>query len=71
MENFLNNMAELLEVDTLNEKDEITSFESWDSLTCLSIIAYSDEEYGVTISAQDIIMSKTIEGLYSFIKSKK
>ena len=71
MENFLNQMAELLEVDSVILQDEITSFDAWDSLTSLSIIALVDDEFSVTISAQDIINSKTIEGLYQLIQSKK
>lgn len=71
MENFLNQMTELLEVDSVNPRDEITSFDAWDSLTSLSIIAFADDEYSVTISAQDILNAKTIEGLYQFILSKK
>lgn len=71
MENFLNQMAELLEVDSVNAQDEITSFEAWDSLTSLSIIAIIDDEFSVTISAQDILNSNTIEGLYKLILSKK
>jgi acyl carrier protein len=71
MENFLNQIAELLEVDFVNPQAEITSFDAWDSLTSLSIIALADDEYSVTISAQDILNAKTIEGLYNFILSKK
>ncbi len=64
-------MAELLEVDSVNPQDEITSFDAWDSLTSLSIIALVDDEFSVTISAQDILYAKTIEGLYQLIQSKK
>ena len=71
MENFLNQMAELLEVDSVILQDEITSFDAWDSLTSLSIIALVDDEFSVTISAQDIINAKTIEGLYQLIQLKK
>ncbi len=71
METFLNQMAELLEVDSVSPQDEITSFDAWDSLTSLSIIALADEEYAVTITAQDILNAKSIEGLYQFIQSKK
>jgi acyl carrier protein len=71
MENFLNQMAELLEVDSVNLLDEITSFEAWDSLTSLSIIALADDEYSVTISAQDILNANTIGGLYQLIQSKE
>lgn len=64
-------MAELLEVDSVNPQDEITSFEAWDSLTSLSIIALADDEFSVTITAQDILNAKTLEGLYQLIQSKK
>ena len=43
MENFLNQMAELLEVDSVNPQDEFISFDAWDSLTSLSIIAMADD----------------------------
>ena len=71
METFLIQMAELLEVDSVNAQDEITSFDAWDSLTSLSIIALVGDEYSVTITAQDIINAKNIEGLYHFIQSQK
>lgn len=71
MEKYLEQMAELMEEDEINPSDEITSFEAWDSLTSLSIIALADDEYGITLSANDILEAKTIEGLYNLIQSKK
>lgn len=71
MENFLEQMAELFEVDEVNLQDEVISFDAWDSLTGLSIIALADDEYGVTITANDILEAKTIEGLYELFNSKK
>lgn len=64
-------MAELLEVDSVNAQDEITSFEAWDSLTSLSIIAFVNDEYSITITAQDILNANTIEGLFQLIQSKQ
>jgi len=64
-------MIELLEVDSVSPQDEITSFDAWDSLTSLSIIALVDDEYSITITAKDILDAKTIEGLYQLILSKK
>jgi acyl carrier protein len=58
-------------VDSVKVQDEITSFDAWDSLTSLSIIAFADDEYSVTISAQEILNAKTLEGLYQLIQSKK
>lgn len=71
METFLNQMAELLEVNSVGPQDEITSFETWDSLTSLSIISLLHDEYNIIISRQDILDAKTVEGLYQIIQSKK
>lgn len=70
MENFKTNIAEILEVDDVQMNDELASFECWDSLTILSIIALAGENYNVTLSAAEINNSKTIEGLKELIKSK-
>jgi acyl carrier protein len=71
MDEFIEQMAELLEEDKVNAADEITSFDAWDSLTSLSIIALVGDEYGVSISAKDILESKSIGGLYKLIQSRK
>jgi len=70
MENFENEMAELLEVDSVNGSDMLQDFEAWDSLTSLSIIALLDEKYNVTISAKELVDAKTIGGLRNFVLSK-
>lgn len=71
MEDFLEQMAEIMEVDSVNTSDELTSFEAWDSLTTLSIIALADDEYKVSLTNAEIADAKTIEGLYNLILSKK
>ena len=63
MEDFLEQMAEIMEVDNVNLSDELASFEAWDSLTTLSIIALADDEYQVSLTNAEIADAKTIEGL--------
>jgi acyl carrier protein len=70
MEKFIENITELLEEDSVNLSDQLTSFEAWDSLTILSIIAYTDEEYSISLSADEINSAKTIEGLFNLIQTK-
>ncbi len=70
MENFEEVIAEILEVDAVNLTDELASFDAWDSLTILSVIAISSSEYDVTLSADEVEGSNTIEGLKELIKSK-
>ena len=69
MEDFLEKMAELLEVDSVQLTDIIVDFEAWDSLTSLSVIAYVGDEFQKTISANQILVAKTIGGLYELLKS--
>jgi acyl carrier protein len=70
MEDFESVVAELLEVDSVNLKDELSAFECWDSLTILSIIAVTDTNYGVTLNAADVNEAKTIGGLKEMIRKK-
>lgn len=70
MENFNINIAEILEVDNVEMNDELSSFECWDSLTILSIIALAGENYNVTLSAADVNNAKTVGGLKDLIKKR-
>ena len=70
MENFESSISEILEVESINLNDELESFDAWDSLTILSIIALCDDEYKVSLSAMEITNSKTINGLRELILSR-
>lgn len=70
MENFDSLMAEILEVDSIKTDEQLTSFECWDSLTLLSIIAFADQNYNVILTANDVITATTIGGLKELIKSR-
>lgn len=71
MNDFLEQMAEIMEVDIINADDVLTSFDAWDSLTTLSIIALADDEFQVSLTNNEIVEANTIEGLYNLILSKK
>jgi len=70
MKTFETEIAEIFEVDNVKLDDELASFQCWDSLTILSIIALVDEMYGVTLSTDEINNSKTIGGLIVLIRIK-
>ena len=71
MENFLRETKEILEVDAVHLDDELNSFDIWDSLTILSIIALCDAEYNISLTADEINDSKTIKGLKELIESRQ
>jgi acyl carrier protein len=71
MEDFEMLISEILEVDSVNPEDELTSFDEWDSLTILSIIALCDEHFGVQLAADEIEDSRSINGLKELILLKQ
>ena len=70
MKNFETSISEILEVESIEMSDELESYDAWDSLTILSIIALCDSEYNVVLSAEEIENSETINGLKELINSK-
>lgn len=71
---FIATFAEQFEetsIDDFNSKTEFKELEEWSSLTVLTVIAMVDEEFGVTIKAEDIRSVDTIEELYNLIISLK
>ena len=70
---FINNFAEQFDDTEPSEFTPETVFHELDeytSLTALSIIAMVDEEYGVTLNANDMSTAVTIEDLFNTVKAK-
>jgi acyl carrier protein len=66
-EQLLNKIAEILEVDAVSTQDELTSFEEWDSLTGLSIIAMVYSDYSKTLSNEQLKKFSTIGDLVTYV----
>jgi acyl carrier protein len=60
-------IAEILEVDTVTLDDELSCFDEWDSLTVLSIIALVDSDYNKTLSHNQLKQFVIVGDLVSFI----
>jgi acyl carrier protein len=71
MDEFLSEMAEILEEDSVQPTDELESFESWDSLAALSVAALADSSFGVNMLSQEINAANTVEDLYQRILAKR
>ena len=67
LQNFIQNIVDLFDDIDTSFKDN----DEWNSLLVLSVIAMVDEEYGIIITSDDIRQAKTIEDLYSIVKSKQ
>ena len=57
-----------LDVGTINESDELDSFEEWDSVTALSIIAMVDEQFHKTLSGEDLKAAKTVADILAMME---
>jgi acyl carrier protein len=71
MDEFLNEMAEILEEELVNPNDILQEFESWDSLASLSVAALADSSFGINLSSQEINAAVTIQDLYERILAKR
>lgn len=71
MDEFYIKLADILEVDAVQPDDVLADFETWDSLTVLSVIAIIDEYYGVNLNAEDLKGVNTVKDLVNLILSQK
>jgi acyl carrier protein len=71
MNDFILEMAKILEHDNVDGDDILRDFELWDSLTVLAVLAFVDESYSVNVSALEMAEIETVNDLYALIVSKK
>lgn len=74
MEEFIEKFAEIFDdVDSasLGSDTKFRDLEDWDSIAGLSVIAMADEEYNVTLNADDMRACQTLGDLLERINSKK
>lgn len=71
MEKFKEKLVDIFEVSSISDSDVIKDFDSWDSLTLLSLIAVVDAEYNIQINAKLFEEVLTIGDLLEYISNYK
>lgn len=74
MKEFIEKFAEIfddVDASSLCEDTRFREMDDWDSIAGLSVIGMVDEEYDVTLNADDMRSCQTIGDLYAKIQSKK
>ncbi|MEI6560774.1 MAG: acyl carrier protein [Verrucomicrobiota bacterium] len=71
MDEFLKQIAVILEVENVNASDPLASFTQLDSMGVLSVIAMLDASYGVNISTTDIGRMSTVGELWAHVQCIK
>lgn len=64
---FIAKLKEILEIEDreLNLSDEFRTYDEWDSLAYLSVIALLDEEYEIQMEEADFKKLRTVSDLYN------
>jgi len=71
MEQFREKLIDIFEVSSISDNDVIKDFDSWDSLTLLSLISVVDSEFNIQINASLFDEVETIGELLNYIKKNK
>lgn len=70
MNEFLKDMADILDEESVRGDDRLENFDAWDSLAVLSVVAMADTRYRVTLSAQQIRAASTIDDLHALMTGR-
>lgn len=70
---FVQNFADQFDetdAEVFTPETRFRDLDEWSSLIGLSIILMVDEEYGITLGAEDMKQAETIEDLFNIVQSK-
>lgn len=70
MEQFLKELAEILDVDEVSLQDVLEDFDEYDSLSVLSIISLAGTKYNKILTAKDVRACATVNDLFLLIEAK-
>lgn len=70
MEQFLKELADILEVDAISPQNVLEDFDEYDSLSILSIISLSGSKYNKILTAKDVRSCRTVNDLFLLIEVK-
>lgn len=65
-EEFLNDLQDVLQrEDICNEYDDLMSYDEWDSLSKMAVMAYFDQKFGIKIDLKKLAEIKKVQDLIS------
>ena len=71
MDELNNELADILEIESISDDSEFKSCPNWDSLAILSLLAYIDKIYGVQIYNNELDSISKLKDLKKLILEKK
>jgi acyl carrier protein len=68
MNEFLKEMADILDEEAVSESDRLERFPAWDSLAVLSVVVMADARYRVPLTAQQVRAVETVGELHALLE---
>lgn len=68
---FLAEIANILDEETVTEGANLRDYPSWDSLAILSIVALADSKFGFTLTFPDVKGLVTVADLWAFFERNR
>lgn len=66
---FKDKLADIFDIDEVNDADVLRDYPSWDSLAILSIVAMADSTYGFQMKAVDLKPLLTVADLCAYFEA--
>ncbi len=70
-EAFLDELADILDVDAVEETANLRDYQSWDSLAVLSIVSLADSKFGFTLTFPDVKTLVSVADLWAFFEKNR
>ena len=68
---FLEELANILDVDAVEETANLRDYKSWDSLSVLSIVSLADSKFGFTLTFPEVKTLTTVDDLWEYFNAKR
>ena len=68
---FMAELANILDVDAVEDAANLRDYEAWDSLVVLSLVALADSKFGFTLTFSEVKTLKTVAELWAFFEKKR
>ena len=69
MDALITQIKDIFELDQVAEMDVLRSYDLWDSLSVISLLAFIDSEWDLSLEADDLAEITTVGELWRFIEA--
>ena len=71
MEQLIEQLQELLEIDSIDLTKKFSDYDEWDSIAALSVMALLDSDYGMAIKNSELMAFKSIKEFCEYVLANR